>query len=155
LEEGIYISIGRSKYGDDVMAPHGKPTIADRMPKTLDEGIDVAMKHVNYPMWFSDQMAKGYVGMFPVRFSMCKNDEEKEKILFEAQMTASLYAVLVYYRYNERSDFRSIIDSKPELAENFKMIKAWLDKRDGKAAADEFIELFKKEALAAKGAESG
>lgn len=125
------------------------------MPKTMDDEIDIAMKHVDYPMWFTNQMAKGYVGMFPARFSMCKNEEEREKILFEAEMTASLYAVLVYYRYNERNDFRNAIDSNEELAENFKMIKAWLDEREGKQAADEFIELFKKQALEAKGAGSG
>jgi len=137
------------------MALPGKTKISDLLPKSVDEEIDVALRHVNYPSWFSDQMAKGYVGTFPARFAVCKNEKEREEVLQEAQITAALYAVLVYYRYNEREDFRRAIDSNPELSENFRTIKAWLDEREGKAAADEFIELFKKEALAAMSGEGG
>jgi len=121
------------------MASSKKSKVTLQFPKDIDGEIDVAIKHINYPAWFSDQMAKNYVGTFPTRFAICKNDEERNSILREAQTTATLYAVLVYHIYSKRDDVRRTIDSNPELSENFKVMKAWLDNNGGRQAADEFL----------------
>ena len=127
------------------------------MPGTMsmEERIEGAMNKVSYPLWFTDQMAKGYVGTFPARFSMCKNEKEQECIMNEARVTVSLYSVLVYYTYNENEKFMKTNDSNKELSENFKMIKAWLDEREGKQAADDFLDYLKENIAAIKGAGAG
>ncbi|MCX8175465.1 MAG: hypothetical protein N3E51_04645, partial [Candidatus Micrarchaeota archaeon] len=56
------------------------------LPKSLDKQIDIALNHIDYESWFSDHMAKGYVGMFPVRLSMCKTEDERESVMLEAEI---------------------------------------------------------------------
>jgi len=55
----------------------------------------------------------------------------------ELETLKGAYGMLVYYFYPLKPDFQKKINGDKELSRNFKMVKRWLDRSDGKQAADQ------------------
>lgn len=117
------------------MVSSRKPKTSKDSANTLSAGL---LPNADYAQWFSNHLAKEYAGSLPYSFKKV-NLGEKREIYQEALGMVALYSLLVYRYYPENETFRKEVDSSQELKANFGLIKAWLDKNDGKTIADQFI----------------
>ena len=115
--------------------------VSSRKPKTSKDSAGISsaglLPNADYAQWFSNHLAKEYAGNLPYSFKKATLGE-KRGIYQEALGMVALYSLLVYKYYPEDETFRKEVDSSLELRANFDLIKAWLDKNDGKIIADQF-----------------
>ncbi|MCX6772100.1 MAG: hypothetical protein NTX79_08710 [Candidatus Micrarchaeota archaeon] len=90
----------------------------------------------DYAGWFTDHIAKDCIAFLPWKYGSTKDPQERFVLAMQADKARQLYSMLVYYAYPNRPEFREKIDSDRELSANFKMVKEWLDRNQGKAAID-------------------
>ena len=86
---------------------------------------------------FSDLMANDYLEDAQRRFDSAKGAREKKAVAREVSTLFGVYGALVYIVYPDSAEFRQGIDSDKELSANFKRIKAWLERHDGKKKSEE------------------
>ncbi|GEM_PF-1791819 len=98
--------------------------------------IEDAVANSDYKLWFTNRLAKEYVATLFEKYNSTKNAQARVSIHGEAEKVLQIYAMLVYYAYPSRPDFKGQINSDVELSRNFKAVKAWLDENGGKEFID-------------------
>ena len=93
----------------------------------------------DYLPFFSNDVYSLYFLAFPKRLSSAKDEAERVKIFNEARVATGLYCSVVYNIYPNSRDFKTGIDSSPELSANFRNIKKFLDGHGGREAAGEML----------------
>ena len=103
------------------------------------KSISEAIKFTgDYRFLFTTKFLEEYLPLLSTRLDGAKENDEKQRILSEADNWAISYSLAIYKFYPINPSFRHAIDSSPELSSNFKKMKTWLDGKDGSKLAEEF-----------------
>ncbi len=97
-----------------------------------------ALRHVDYRIWFTNAMAKAYMGRLSTHLKE-SSENDKTQALTESAMAVTVYSFLIYQLYPKKPELRKAISQDPELSSNFAAMKSLLDKSEGKKAAEVFL----------------
>ena len=100
--------------------------------------IEEAVKKGDYAPWFKDLYVKDYLSFLQASFPY-SSPEGRIAILEQISALVVMYSVLVYKTYYYLPEFKERVDSDKRLKNNFKMVKEWLDRNEGKKIADEYF----------------
>jgi len=104
--------------------------------KDFYKTIAHAVANSDYKEWFTNLLAKEYIAALPQMYRSAKDPNRRFELYLEAEKTAQIYAMLVYYIYPNRPEFRKEIGSSKELSKNFEMVKNWMEENGGKEYAE-------------------
>ena len=105
---------------------------------TKRTGANRDVASANYRSWFSTRISQGRVQGIAQRILSTKEAEKRADAVLEGQSAVILYSMLVYHFYPNMPSLKREIDSSPEHSANFRMLRDWFDKNNGKKIADDF-----------------